>query len=139
VKYIPDFDALLRGYDVRYFTARELCPVGRLAGGVVLKAPPCGIWGNILPTVRILDELRAFYGKPVIVNSGYRDAAYNRAVGSTPGSMHTQFRALDFSIAAIQPRSLYEWLDRHREADRIGLGLYPTFVHLDTRGHRARW
>jgi uncharacterized protein YcbK (DUF882 family) len=138
--YLRDFDAYLRGHGVVRFTARELCNVGRKAGDVELQAPPCDLWDRIIPTALLAQEAREHFGAPMTVNSGYRDLAYNRAVGSTDGSVHVQFRAMDIVIPGVTPARLYGWLDRHPEwGGKIGLGRYPTFVHLDCRGHRARW
>jgi hypothetical protein len=137
--YERDMPPYLAGQGVTRFTARELCPVGRVHAGVALRAPHCDLWANIVPTALLAQEAREHFGRPMIVNSGYRDLAYNHAVGSTPGSLHVQFRALDVRIPGVTPRALYDWFDRHPQGGRIGLGLYPTFVHIDTRGHRARW
>jgi hypothetical protein len=139
VRYDVNMDALLRGHGITRFTARELCPVGRTWGGVTLKAPPCVLWANIIPTVRVAQQAREHFGRPMIVNSGYRDPDYNRAVGSSPGSQHVRFTAMDVRIAGVTPRGLYDWFVQHPEAGRMGIGLYPTFVHIDKRGAAARW
>jgi uncharacterized protein YcbK (DUF882 family) len=137
--YLRDFDAYLKGHGITRFTAAELCPVGRVAGGVTLQAPPCELWDRIIPTLRIMQEAREHYGRPMTVTSGYRSLAYNRAIGSTDGSLHVQFRACDVSMQGITPRQLRDWFDLHAESGKLGLGLYNTFVHIDTRGTRARW
>jgi hypothetical protein len=137
--YLKDMDPYLAGHGITRFTARELCPVGRRAGNALLRAPPCTLWANIIPTARLAQQAREHFGLPMIVNSGYRDAEYNRAVGSTSGSLHVTFRAMDVRVNGIAPRAIYDWFDGHAEAHRLGLGLYPMFVHIDTRGSRARW
>lgn len=45
-----------------------------------------------------LSDLRERYGKPIIVNSGYRSAEHNRAVGGAPHSQHRYGRAADLHI-----------------------------------------
>lgn len=45
----------------------------------------------------ILDPLREAWGKPIIVNSGYRCAALNKAVGGVPTSMHLTGHAADIT------------------------------------------
>lgn len=140
--YLRDFDAFLRGHGITRFSARELCPVGRLADGTgpALEAPPCEQWTNIIPTVKIAQEAREHFGRPLFINSGYRDPEYNRAIGGAPESQHMRFGALDMAFrGVVTPSDLFRWLDRHPESGRFGLGLYYTFVHLDTRGSRVRW
>jgi uncharacterized protein YcbK (DUF882 family) len=136
--YEEGMGALLESHGIIWFTARELCPVGRSNAGVILEAPPAKLWKNIVPTVKIAQEAREHFGEAMIVTSGYRDQAYNRAVGSS-SRRHVDFFALDVRLAGTPTRQLFDWLDRHPQAGRLGLGYYPTFVHVDTMGTRARW
>lgn len=134
-----DFGAFLRGHGIKNFVARELCPEGRRSGRATLKAPPCELWPNIIPTLLVLEWLREKVGRPVIVNSGYRDPFYNREVGSTDGSQHPRFTATDIRVPAIEPATIADVLETHPDAATFGIGRYPSFVHIDTRGVRARW
>ena len=43
---------------------------------------------NINYTIRRLDEIREGYGKPIIINSGYRCPELNRKVGGVSSSFH---------------------------------------------------
>lgn len=45
----------------------------------------------------VLDPLREAWGKPITVNSGYRCAELNRAVGGSPSSQHTKGMAADIT------------------------------------------
>lgn len=45
----------------------------------------------------ILDPLREAWGKPITVNSGYRCAALNRAVGGSKTSQHMTGQAADIT------------------------------------------
>lgn len=136
--YMQGMAAMLKSHGIKNFTAWELCDVGREHDGIVLLAPAASLWPNIIPTVRIAQEARDYFGEPLYVNSGYRDRAYNRAVGST-SSRHVGFYALDVRFARTSTQDLYDWLEAHPRANETGLGLYPTFVHMDTLGRRARW
>lgn len=136
--YVEGMTALLKSHGIVNFTALELCPVGKKYRGVVLKPPPAELWPNIIPTVKIAQEARDHFGEPLHVQSGYRDVDYNRAVGST-SRRHPGFFALDGRLATVSTEELFDWLEAHPMADRMGLGWYPNFVHMDTIGERARW
>jgi peptidase M15-like protein len=147
---LPRLQGFLDAAGIRHFRAYELCDVGRgrrLSDGRVvrLKPVPAALWGNILPTLRLLEWLRRETGgRPLHVTSGYRDPAYNWAVGGKTYSLHVAFNAVDFFAGHVEPRELAARLARHPEARKLGIGLYRGFVHLDTRGvlgHRApaRW
>lgn len=46
----------------------------------------------------VLDPLRAAYGMPIRVSSGYRSAALNKAVGGAPTSVHMIGYAADLQV-----------------------------------------
>lgn len=50
---------------------------------------------NINYTIRRLDEIREGYGKPIIINSGYRCPELNRKVGGVSSSFHQLGLAVD--------------------------------------------
>jgi len=129
----------------RYFTDAEL------KNGYDI---PEGLENNIIPTATVLDELRHVYGKPLYVNSSYRPKEYNTSIGGAKNSLHLVYNAIDFSTPDHSKlKSLYdllnEWDARHRfdflpKPGSMGIGLYDTFIHLDTRatvGRKApsRW
>lgn len=126
----------------RHFKADELWwYFHKVRNGVRNSVPPGALWINIVPALRILDDLRDHFDKPVTINSTFRALPYNRAIGSPDGSQHPKFQAIDFTVKDTSPREVFAVLDRWRKAGRItgGLGLYRSFVHLDTRGHNATW
>ena len=43
---------------------------------------------NLNYTIQRLDEIREGYGKPIIINSGYRCPELNRKVGGVSSSFH---------------------------------------------------
>jgi hypothetical protein len=91
--------------------------------------------------VEALEKIRAeLGGRPIHVNSGYRPAAYNRLVGGEVNSSHIDGLAADIEVVGVQTARLYEVCD-HIIGDHGGVGFYPDsgFVHVDVRGHRARW
>ena len=44
---------------------------------------------------KVLEPLRAHFGKPIRINSGFRCKALNEAVGGAKNSYHTKGRAVD--------------------------------------------
>lgn len=98
----------------------------------------CGCGGDTIDweTLELVERIRAFYGAPITINSGWRCAAHNAAVGGAPASQHLVGRAADIVVEGVSPEEVYEMLDPIHEG---GLGRYDTFTHVDTRGYRARW
>lgn len=61
----------------------------------------------------VLDPLREVWGKPIIVNSGYRSPALNRAVGGAAHSQHLLGEAADITAGSVAGnRRLYDLLQR---------------------------
>jgi N-acetylmuramoyl-L-alanine amidase len=128
----------------RHFTADEFTSYfDRERKGVKNSAPPRSLWKNIVPSLRIVDELRESFGKPCRILSSYRSPAYNKAVGGAPLSQHKEFTALDIAFDGVTLERVYERLIAWRKAGKFvgGLGLYPSsgFVHIDTRGRNSTW
>ena len=60
--------------------------------------------------------------------------------GAVRGSYHTRNQALDL-VYFCTTRKAYDMAVKLRQEGffRGGIGLYPTFIHLDTRGYTATW
>jgi N-acetylmuramoyl-L-alanine amidase len=111
--------------------------------GVKNSTPAKSLWKNIVPTLRIVDDLRDSFANPCRILSSYRSPDYNRTVGGVGLSQHMAFRALDIAFEGVSPQRVYDRLIEWQKAGRFtgGLGLYPSsgFVHIDTRGSNATW
>lgn len=85
----------------------------------------------------VLDDIREKFGKPILVNSGYRSPEHNRRVGGAPRSYHVRGMAAD-----IRPQNLQDLKQLYEIANRLnpngGIGKYPSFVHVDI-GPVRRW
>lgn len=59
------------------------------------------IKNNLLTLTTKIEVIRAFFEKPIHVNSTYRPNAYSRLVGGFAGDVHTMGMAMDFTIESI--------------------------------------
>lgn len=88
----------------------------------------------------VFEQLRASVGLPLVVLSCFRTAEHNRLIGGAAASQHVQGRALDL----LPPKgwTVLQLAAVAREIVEIrGIGLYPTFLHIDVRPteRRAVW
>lgn len=84
-----------------------------------------------------LEVIRAFVGRPIIVNSAYRTISHNTKVGGASQSQHLSCNASDIHVKGMQPKELYniiKSLMQRRAIEQGGLFLYDNFVHYDRRG-----
>ncbi|MGL5745783.1 MAG: D-Ala-D-Ala carboxypeptidase family metallohydrolase [Cetobacterium sp.] len=80
-------------------------------------------------TATKMDLVRYILGVPVIINSWYRSAEVNKAVGGSPRSQHLEGVAVDFKTKSFTPRQIYKKiLDSGISFDQ--LLVYKTFVHI---------
>ncbi len=103
----------------------------------------CRCCGRLEVDSRLLDGLEALRevaGVPVIVHAGYRCARHNAEVGGAVHSEHTLGRAADVHLPGRSLQQMYELASSVAEFAEGGIGVYDeNFLHVDARGHRARW
>ena len=115
---------------------------GSHAKGGLNSHPPEQVWPNVITLAHVLQALRTELGRPVRLNSVFRSEKHNRSVGGRTDSQHLQFRAADFCVPDFAtPLHWAGVLKRMRANGRFsgGIGIYPGFVHVDTRGRDADW
>lgn len=60
------------------------------------NAPPPDVIDRLKATAAKLELVRAFLGKPLLISSGYRSPALNKAIGGAANSAHVLGYAADF-------------------------------------------
>lgn len=86
---------------MKYFTIKELCKSSTAVQNKIDNTPNSEIVNNLEQLVEfILDPLREKYGKPIIVNSGYRCLALNNLVKGSKTSSHLKGLAADITAGS---------------------------------------
>jgi peptidoglycan hydrolase-like protein with peptidoglycan-binding domain len=86
--------------------------------------------------VAYLQQIRDYFGKPVYLTA-YRCKAYNaRTPNAAPNSYHCYGQAADFHINGVAPAEIAKFAE---SIGIKGIGLYDTFVHIDTRESKSFW
>jgi uncharacterized protein YcbK (DUF882 family) len=90
----------------------------------------------------MLERLRDEVSFPISVNCGYRCPSHNLDVGGAPNSLHMEI-ATDVRPSSNDPDDLEDLLESANIFNFDGIGIYNTFIHLDSRNFigrgRARW
>ena len=117
----------MKGYTSKWFKPTEfLCKCG------------CG-YGRVDDSLLVvLDDVRGHFGKPTVVVSGFRCKKHNTAVGGAQYSKHMLGIAADIKVRGVEPIEVYGYLTE-KYPNKFGIGLYKTWVHVDTRSSKARW
>lgn len=110
--------------------------------GVHNTLPPRQLWGNIRTTLIALDKVASHLDEPVAeVLSVYRSPAYNATCpGAKSHSYHLRNNAIDVKFHS-SPRKVAAMARDMRKSGLFkgGVGRYPDFTHMDTRGFNADW
>ena len=73
---------------------------------------------------KILEPVRAHFGKSVQINSSYRSPLVNEAVGGSKTSQHVNGQAIDFEIPGIDNKVVADWIGDNLEFDQVILEFY---------------
>lgn len=86
--------------------------------------------------VEYLQKIRDHFGKPVYLTA-YRCKTHNaRTPNAAPNSYHVYGRAADFHINGVTPAEIAKYAE---SIGVKGIGLYDSFVHIDTRESKSFW
>ncbi|WP_294767223.1 D-Ala-D-Ala carboxypeptidase family metallohydrolase [uncultured Rhodoferax sp.] len=79
-----------------HFSLAELTASNKAKDMGIDNTPPQELIPRLIRTAEMLERIRELLGAPVMVTSGYRCSALNKAVGSASTSDHPQGHAADF-------------------------------------------
>lgn len=68
---------------------------------------------------KILEPVRANFHRPIYPSSGFRSLSLNRRIGSKDTSQHTKGEAVDFEIAGVDNKHLFNWMRDNLEYDQL--------------------
>ena len=138
-----EYRAFLATIPMQFITPREVIrPHRNIRNGVKNELPPKRSWKQIREVLLVADAVRKELDVPLkMINSAYRSPDYNAECnGAVSKSYHTRNLALDLIYACPSG-------DAARAARKLrdeglfkgGIGVYTTFIHIDTRGRNANW
>lgn len=78
----------------------------------------------------LLEPLRAMFNAPIIISSGYRSVALNKAIGGAKNSQHIQGEAVDFTVKGMTVQEVYEVIKNSDLVYRQNIQEFSAWVHL---------
>ena len=85
---------------------------------------------------KVLEPIRVYFARPIILSSGYRSAALNRAVGGSSSSQHCSGEAADIDMDGtnITNAQIFNHIKDNLEFDQLiwefGTTSNPDWVHV---------
>ena len=113
----------------KYFTLGELCKSDVAVEKRIVNTPDNPTIERMQALMEeCLDKVREMWGKPIGVNSGYRSAELNRAVGGAKNSQHLRGEAADITTGTKD--------DNRKLFDLIVASDIPFDQLIDESGYR---
>lgn len=88
--------------------------------------------------VDILQKVRDHFKKAVTITSAFRTASHNKSVNGATYSQHLYGRAADIKVSGVSPKDVAAYLETLLP-NTGGIGVYSSWVHVDTRPIKSRW
>jgi len=85
---------------------------------------------------KVLEPIRAHFARPIILSSGYRSSALNRAVGGSSSSQHCSGEAADIDMDGtnVTNAQIFNYIKDNLEFDQLiwefGTDTNPNWVHV---------
>ncbi len=137
------YSAYLQKLKLKNITIQQIIAAhNKKRGSVQNMLPSRALWANIRNTMKVVDSLATRLDHPIDqVVSVYRSPAYNaRCAGAKSNSYHLRNNAMDVTFDC-SPGKVAAMARAMRSSGLFagGVGRYPGFTHVDTRGKNADW
>lgn len=125
---------------MKYFSIKEMTKSNTATAKGIDNTPDQTITDNLTKLIEaVLDPLREWYSKPIIVNSGYRCEALNKAIGGTKSSQHMLGEAADITVGSKEENEkLFDYIKDNLEFDQLINESDFSWVHVSYREGRLR-
>ena len=106
---------------MKYFSIEELCASDIAERKKIDNTPNADARLRMQRLIeQLLDPIRAAWGGPISVNSGYRSPALNKAVGGVSNSQHMKGEAADITVGSQEAnKQLFDLIVELRQNGRI--------------------
>lgn len=125
---------------MKYFKFKEMIDsnTARLRG--IENIPDWEEIDNIKRLIEtVLDPLREWYGKPIIVNSAYRCKALNKAVGGVDTSFHLTGCAADITTGSKDNnKRIFDYIKDNLPYTELGWENNGSWVHVAYNGNNDK-
>lgn len=125
---------------MKHFTIEEMTESSTAKAKDIDNTPSKDIEAKLQKLIEaVLDLLREWYGKPIIVNSGYRCEALNEAIGGSKTSQHCLGEAADITAGSKEENEkLFNYIKDNLPFDQLINESDFSWIHVSYREGRLR-
>ena len=130
---------------MKYFTIEELCASDTARRKGIDNTPNADARLRMQTLIeQLLDPIRAAWGGPITVNSGYRSPELNKKVGGVSNSQHLKGEAADITVGSVEDnKRLFDKIVELQKAGKIAFDQLIdesnyAWVHVSYRSGKNR-
>lgn len=92
----------------------------------------------------VFQPIREHFKRPILISSGYRSEALNKAVGGSRTSQHSTGQAMDIDMdgTEITNKQIFDFIKDNLDFDQLiwefGTDINPSWVHVSYSGKKNR-
>lgn len=122
---------------MKYFSFKEMIKSNTAKSKGLDNIPTWDEIDNLKKLIEtILDPLREWYGKPIIVNSAFRSEAVNKAVKGVKTSLHLRGMAADITTnSKTNNRKLFDYMKDNLPFTEMGWEKDGAWIHVAWNGN----
>jgi uncharacterized protein YcbK (DUF882 family) len=94
---------------------------------------------NLTKLATALQIIRDYYGKPLIITSGFRPVTWELKRNRSGKSQHTSGLAADFRVSGVPLAEVYAFINATFKKGGRAINPVANFIHLDLRADYATW
>lgn len=106
-----------------------------IRNGIINKADTQQINALKQLCMNILEPLRALVGKPINVQSGFRNPTVNSLVGGSSTSQHMKGQAVDINVEGMTPKELFDLIRNSTLPYDQVIDEFSSWVHVSYRAN----
>ncbi len=103
-----------------HFTLNEMTrSTAAIRMGIANNPQPADIQCLTDLCIHILEPLRSYFQKPIIIDSGYRSMKLNSTIGGAENSQHLRGQAADIRISGVSNDLLWQYIVDNLPFDQV--------------------
>lgn len=127
---------------MKYFSLKEMTRSNTADARGIDNTPSIDEEVNLISLIEnVLDPLREWYGKPIYVNSGFRNKELNNAVGGAKSSQHLKGEAVDISTRGgyVENKKIFDYIKANLPYDQLIDERNMSWIHVSYKESNNRF
>lgn len=105
-----------------FFSLKEIEHSDKAVELGIDNSAPESLYSNIQELIDLLDDIRLYFGRPLLITSGYRSNDLNRKLSWSNNSSHTKGLAADLLFKGSTAWQTFKLIQEYLEVNKVPFG-----------------